>query len=129
MKNGLKLCLLAAAVFLSGCGWFGGPTSVAKDYVYSLRDAKYDDAFKLLSDEYVKSQGEATIRTNMKGFHELLEAQKARGGISLENPKETIEGNNAKVYFRLKGGGENNTVRMGFIMIKDHGNWKINQFD
>ena len=68
MRPGLKRCLLLVAIFLSGCGWFSGPTKVAKDYVYELRDGKYDYVFKLLSTEYVTFQRDS-IKTHMKGFY------------------------------------------------------------
>ena len=127
-QNRLTSCLLAIMICgLSGCGWlFSSPTSVVKRLITDIQNSDFDAAVSLWSAKAIQEQGADKIRGDAEHFAELDRKARAAGeDPQVQNTRETIQGDRARVFFFYRDSKGRDSVGMGFALLKENGKWKI----
>ena len=122
-----KISIVVAALFLmSACSWFSSsPSSVVKKLLSAAESGDVDTMVSLWGSGAVKEEGTDKIRSNAQGFAQTVRGIKASGQTPRpENMRETIQGDQARVFFIYRASPEN-SVGMGFALLKENGSWKL----
>jgi TonB family protein len=126
LKN-YKLLLLVACLFLGGCFlFFSGPSSVVKKFIASAESGDVDAMVSLWSSKSVQEQGADKLRDNARGLSGMVKNAREEGEkLVMENLRETINGDRARVFFIYRDSRGKDSVGMGFALIKEDGKWKL----
>lgn len=121
MKQTIKLVaatVIAAVVLFTSCG--GGasaPKDVAVKFAEAVGKADFDEAGKYASDETKKGLD------MMKAFAGMMPDSLKNKKVEFEVVEEKIDGDNATVTLKPKGGNEKAET---FKLTKVDGAWKVN---
>jgi hypothetical protein len=133
MKN--KLIIAIAVLFLSGCSTIGGtsssPSAVVKQYKALADKGDAAGMVKLYSSHAIKEKGEEKIKEGPTRFIEVMrETAAAKQPTTMFDVNETVKGDNATVNGHIgdeTGKSSSGAPRMSFEMVKENGEWKIDQ--
>jgi hypothetical protein len=116
------LLLLATAVAVVACGFFGGPAKATKDFYYALEAGRIDEAVEMVSNQTKSAMGEQKLRGVLGDVTRKI---KERGGISsIEISSEEVTGEIADVAGTVTY--ENGTSeRINQKLLKEKGDWKL----
>lgn len=124
-----KILILSLAVILNltACSLFSSsPSAVVKKLMSNSESGNIDGMVALWSEKAVKEIGADKLRKNSESFSDLCQSQLKQGQrLSIENLRETVNGDRARVFFIYGDRSKNNTVGMGFALLKENGAWKI----
>jgi TonB family protein len=80
----------------------------------------------LFSAKAVKEMGAEKIRTNNQNFSEMIRKSIAAGTRpKITDLRETVNGDSARVTFAYRDAERNDSIGLGFDLIKENGSWKI----
>jgi hypothetical protein len=128
----LKSTVLFVCLLLSACGAFSGagPAQTVKDYHLRADSGNADAMTKLFSSRAIKEKGEPKIREQNQSFVEMVEKIKDED-IKPEvfEIKESVNGDKATVNFRYGvPGARSGSIASKCELVKENGEWKIEQF-
>lgn len=122
-----KFLLPIALLLCAGCSLFSaGPSAVVKQLMADSWNGDVDAMVKPWSRKAIAEQGLDKIRKQAEGFAEIQRKAKAAGeDMRVENLRETIQGDRARVFFLYRDSKGKDSVGMGFALIKEDGQWKL----
>lgn len=111
-------CVIMA---IAGCGLFNqGPSSVVKNFNYSIEAGKTEDAISLLSTKTKQMFGGKFYAYIPQKSVEI----KKKGGISSIETQENITGDTASVTYTVTY-GDGSSEEEKADLIKEDGKWKL----
>lgn len=123
----ILILLLVIILNLTACSLFSSsPSAVVKKLISNAESGNINGMVALWSDKGIKEIGADTLRKNSESFSDLCQSQIKQGQhLSVEKLRETVNGDRARVFFIYGDRSKNNTVGMGFALLKENGAWKI----
>ena len=122
-----KLSLILGLILLSGCSLLSSsPSSVVKELISDTKKGDVDAMVSLWGEAAIRERGIDQIRKDQQFAADLETKAKTDGeDMQIKNMRETIQGDRARVfliYYDTKG---NDSVGLGFALIKENGKWKL----
>ena len=127
-KNKKKMfAVLLMSLLLSSCSLLSsGPSSVVKEFIADSQKGDVDALVSLWSAAAIKERGMDDIRKSAQGAVEFDAQIKAAGEHpQLENLRETVQGDRARVFFVYRDRSKKDQLSSGFALLKENGKWKI----
>src|SRR5689334_17073392 len=125
--NKIKALIPIAVLLFSSCFLFSSsPTSVVKQSISDAQKGDVDGMVNLWASKAITEEGADKLRANAQGFAELNRQARAAGeNLEMQNIRETIQGDRARVFFLYRDRKGTDSVAMGFALLKENGKWKI----
>jgi len=120
------LWCLGIALGLSGCSLFSSPSSVVKNLMSAAKKGDVDGMVSLWGSKATEEQGADKIRSNAQYFADFnRKVREAGEDPQVQNLRETIQGDRARVFFLYRDEKHKDSVGMGFALQKESGKWKL----
>jgi TonB family protein len=121
-----KLLFLTTLLLLSGCSLLWSPSATVKKFIAATEKGDVDTMTNLFSAKAVETMGAEKIRTNNQNFSDMIRKSIAAGAKpKISDLRETINGDSARVTFVYRDAARNDSMGLGFDLIKENGSWKI----
>jgi TonB family protein len=121
-----KLVPLTALLCFVGCSLIGSPTATVKKFMAATEKGDVETMTSLFSTKAVQIMGIEKIRSNNQNFSDLVRKSIAAGTKpKIDQLKETVNGDSARVSFSYRDADHNNSTGLGFDLIRENGAWKI----
>lgn len=121
-----KSLLLTAVLLLAGCNLIWGPTATVKKFIAATEKGDVATMTSLFSSKAVEVMGAEKIRSNNQNFSDMIRKSIAAGTKpKIDQLTETVNGDNARVTFFYRDATRNDSIGLGFDLIKENGAWKI----
>ena len=122
----VRLLFLTALLLLVGCSAFWSPSATVKKFIAATEKGDVDTMTNLFSTKAVGTLGADKIRTNNQNFSDMIRKSIAAGTKpKITDLRETVNGDNARVIFFYGDSQRNDSIGLGFDLIKENGSWKI----
>jgi TonB family protein len=120
------LLCLGIALSLSGCNLFSGPSAVVKNLMSAAKKGDVEGMVSLWGSKATEEQGADKIRSNAQYFADFnRKVREAGEDPQVQNIRETIQGDRARVFFLYRDEKRKDSVGMGFALLKENGKWKL----
>lgn len=121
-----KLVLLTSLLCLAGCSLLWSPTDTVKKYMAATEKGDVETMTSLFSTKAVQVMGIEKIRANNQNLSDMIRKSIAAGTKpKITDLSETVNGSTARVTFAYRDADRNNSIGLGFDLIKEDGAWKI----
>ena len=122
--------LLIATLSFSSCGLLSSsPSSVVKELISDTQKGDVDAAVSLWAEAAVKERGMDEIRKNAQDAVEFDAKVRAAGEhLQIENLREAVQGDRARVFFFYRDRSKNDSMGVGFALLKENGKWNLSRF-
>jgi TonB family protein len=122
-----KAFITAALLLFSGCALFSAsPSSVVKQLISDAQKGDVDGIVSRWASKAIQEQGADKVRENAERFAALNRQARAAGeDLEIQNIRETIQGDRARVFFLYRDRKGTDSVAMGFALVKENGKWRI----
>lgn len=123
----LKSVVIAGFLITSGCSLFySSPSSVVKQLMADAKKGDVDGMVSLWSSKAIQEEGAEKIRSNAQHFADFNKQVRDAGeDPQVQNIRETIQGDRARVFFLYRDEQHKDSVGMGFALLKENGKWKL----
>jgi TonB family protein len=127
MKLTIRSILFLMLVSFSGCSLISSsPSSVVKKLISAADANDVETMVSLWGKTSEQKYGAAKIRENCTSFAAMVQKVKAAGkSPTINDLRETIQGDKARVFFIYGDRSKNDTVGMGFALIKENNKWTL----
>lgn len=125
--NKFKSLVMVGLLFTFGCSlFFSSPSSVVKQLMADAKKGDVDGMVSLWSSKAVQEEGADKIRSNAQRFVDFnRQVRDAGEDAQVQNIRETIQGDRARVFFLYRDEKHKDSVGMGFALLKENGKWKL----
>lgn len=120
-----RFLIIGALIVFGGCSLFSSPSSVVKKFMSAIEGGDIDTATSLWSSAAIEEQGSEKIRQELEYFSRMVRGARQGGQVAkVENMRETVQGNRARVFFLYRASAQN-SVALGYALIKEKAAWKL----
>lgn len=125
--NKFKCLVLTALLTSSACSlFFSSPSSVVKQLMANAKKGDVDAMVSLWGSKAIQEEGAEKIRSNAQHFADFNKQVRDAGeDPQVQNIRETIQGDRARVFFLYRDEKHKDSVAMGFALLKENGKWKL----
>jgi TonB family protein len=121
-----RLFVLVGLLVFAGCSFLlGSPKSTVQKFMSAAEKGDVDTMNSLFSSRAINREGLDKIKDNNKTLAELGQRASSRSRYSMNNVKEEINGDNARVSFHYQNADKTDSVRLVFALTRENGAWKI----
>lgn len=121
----IKILFTVLLLALTGCSLLGsGPRETVEKYLSNAKEANLDGMSSLISDRLIKETGADIIKKDNEKFSDAVQ----NGNYKMQIISESVDGDNAKIIFFYKDDERNDSVRLGFKLVRQNGDWKIDSY-
>jgi TonB family protein len=123
-----KPFLLALLICLAGCGLSSSPTTTVKEFIASSEKGDVDAMMSLFSSKGIQDTGVNKLKSDCQNFATMLKGIISGGGkLTMNEIKEDVKGQTARVTFVYRNEKANDSMGMGFDLSQENGKWRIDK--
>ncbi len=122
-----KLVFLVALIFITACNSLSSsPTTVVRRFIASAESGDVNGMMQLFSKKAIQEKGQEKVRSNNQAFADLVEKVRGQGKtLKIEGLKEAVNNETATVSLFYGDREKNDSVHLNFSLVKEDGEWKI----
>jgi TonB family protein len=126
VKTNLFITLIVVLV-LSSCNLFlSGPSAAIKQLMADSERGDIDAMVNAWSRKAVEEMGADSLRKGAQSFAAIVKKAREQGeNLQITKLRDSVQGDRARVFFLYGDPKAQDSVSMGFAMIKEDGKWKV----